>query len=100
MTARLANPSHGRYLGALKLNPNESWGRRSSAVEHPLRKRVVGGSNPSAGTTLLQSKIGLERTEAYFRAIGRRGNGIGEGHSDAVESRGYTGVTFERAAIS
>ena len=25
--------------------------RRSSAVEHPLRKRVVGGSNPSAGTT-------------------------------------------------
>jgi hypothetical protein len=26
--------------------------RRSSVVEHPLRKRVVGGSNPSAGTTL------------------------------------------------
>ena len=27
------------------------FSRRSSAVEHPLRKRVVGGSNPSAGTT-------------------------------------------------
>lgn len=26
-------------------------GRSSSAVEHPLRKRVVGGSNPSCGTT-------------------------------------------------
>jgi hypothetical protein len=26
------------------------FSRRSSAVEHPLRKRVVGGSNPSAGT--------------------------------------------------
>jgi hypothetical protein len=28
------------------------FSRRSSAVEHPLRKRVVGGSNPSAGTVL------------------------------------------------
>jgi hypothetical protein len=28
------------------------FSRRSSAVEHPLRKRVVGGSNPSAGTSL------------------------------------------------
>jgi hypothetical protein len=28
--------------------------RRSSAVEHPLRKRVVGGSNPSAGTKQFQ----------------------------------------------
>ena len=26
--------------------------RRSSVVEHPLRKRVVGGSNPSAGTII------------------------------------------------
>src|SRR5581483_10127899 len=29
-----------------------AFSRRSSAVEHPLRKRVVGGSNPSAGTSL------------------------------------------------
>ena len=53
---RLANPARGRYLGALKLNPNKSSGRRSSVVEHPLRKRVVGGSNPSAGTTLLATE--------------------------------------------
>src|SRR5262249_12291269 len=41
------------------LRPGGGWptswefseSRRSSAVEHPLRKRVVGGSNPSAGTT-------------------------------------------------
>src|SRR5207237_7082347 len=42
------------------------FSRRSSAVEHPLRKRVVGGSNPSAGTNffkLLKSK--LERTRAH-----------------------------------
>jgi hypothetical protein len=30
------------------------FSRRSSAVEHPLRKRVVGGSNPSAGTIFMQ----------------------------------------------
>lgn len=76
MAACLANPTPGRYLGALKLNPNEPWGRRSSVVEHPLRKRVVGGSNPSAGTTLLQSKIGLERTGAHLRAIGRRNDTV------------------------
>ena len=31
------------------------FSRRSSAVEHPLRKRVVGGSNPSAGTSFDRS---------------------------------------------
>ena len=35
--------------------------RRSSVVEHPLRKRGVGGSNPSAGTSFCNPKIGKER---------------------------------------
>jgi hypothetical protein len=35
------------------------FSRRSSAVEHPLRKRVVGGSNPSAGTSLNNGKTSV-----------------------------------------
>ncbi len=40
--------------------------RRSSAVEHPLRKRGVGGSNPSAGTTNSTIK------ELVWRTLTRR----------------------------
>jgi hypothetical protein len=56
----LANHDVRRYLWRF-------FSRRSSAVEHPLRKRVVGGSNPSAGTTLAESQV---------HAAGRRYGGF------------------------
>jgi hypothetical protein len=41
--------------------------RRSSGVEHPLRKRVVGGSNPSAGTNFNSVRPGEIGNRAYLR---------------------------------
>ena len=42
-------------------------GRRSSGVEHPLRKRGVGGSNPSAGTMHLTTENWSEAHQGIFR---------------------------------
>jgi hypothetical protein len=53
----LANHGPRRYLWRF-------FSRRSSAVEHPLRKRVVGGSNPSAGTNFPRNRDFLRLTRS------------------------------------
>ena len=49
--ARRANKAVLLAKRGLRRYQLRGFSRRSSAVEHPLRKRVVGGSNPSAGTS-------------------------------------------------
>ncbi len=49
----------GRQRGFIRGAIQDS--RRSSAVEHPLRKRGVGGSIPSAGTSFFRKSRGFSR---------------------------------------
>jgi hypothetical protein len=69
-------------------------GRRSSAVEHPLRKRVVGGSNPSAGTnSSTNRKLVLSALERTPVQSGDAEVVASEARRVRSESWGYLAVT-------
>src|SRR5690606_17399125 len=58
--ARLCGAPFKKHAARIVLRHNTRLARTcrcSSAVEHPLRKRVVGGSNPSTGTTFTSPAI-------------------------------------------
>ena len=86
----LAKPAPYRYSG-------RDFSRRSSAVEHPLRKRVVGGSNPSAGTSLRPSELRLARSRVRLSAGPWRG-GHGS-HTSPGSPRPPTCALISRAGV-
>lgn len=81
------------------------FSRRSSAVEHPLRKRVVGGSNPSAGTDQKSCAAGTNRAKippypSRFNPIAGPGKQPGKHPIKKKPRRQGRGSTLVRGCLS
>lgn len=81
------------------------FSRRSSAVEHPLRKRVVGGSNPSAGTDQKSCATGTNRAKippypSRFNPIAGPGKQPGKHPIKKKPRRQGRGSTLVRGCLS